>query len=594
MRLTREGRIVRVSGFVVVAEDIPSPMMGEVVLVGENGLIGEVNRISGNRVFIQVYEDTGGLRFGDRVVALGRLLSAELGPGLLGQVYDGLQRPLEEIAKQAESFVKAGIRTSRLDHEKKWRFIPVDSPPSRVFGGEIIGRVEETASVIHMILIPPNVKGELVYLAGEGDYTIVEEVAKVKDSQGRMLNVKMAHEWPVKTPRPFREKLDPNEPLITGVRIIDFLFPVVKGGTAAIPGPFGSGKTMTLQQISKQVDADVVIYVGCGERGNEMADLLEKYRSLSDFRSGRPLMERSIIIANTSNMPVAARESSIFLGVTFAEYFRDMGYNVVLIADSTSRWAEALRELSLRMEELPGEEGFPAYLASRLQGFYSRAGRVTALNGKTGSLTIMGAVSPPGGDFSEPVTQKTLQTVKVFWALDSELAYRRHFPAINWLQSYSLYVESIAFWWELNISERWRGLRENMLNILREEDELMQIVRLMGVGALSDRERAVLEVSRLIREAFLRQSALDFKDAYSDPRKTVAIAEMIDYYREHLLEAVSNKTPLEKALALNIGVEILRLKHLSSEELAGETIKLKERIVGEFSELQKPVESQHG
>lgn len=578
----------------VVAEDIPNPMMGEVVLVGEKNLIGEVNRISGNRVFIQVYEDTGGLKYGDRVVALGRLLSAELGPGLLGQVYDGLQRPLEEIAKQADSFVKAGIRTRRLDHEKKWRFIPVDNPPRKVVGGEIIGKVEETMVVTHMILIPPNISGELVYLADEGDYTIVDQVAKIKDPQGRMLGVTMVHEWPVKTPRPFREKLDPEEPLITGVRIIDFMFPVAKGGTAAIPGPFGSGKTMTLQQISKQVDADVVIYTGCGERGNEMADLLEKFRSLTDLKSGRPLMERSIIIANTSNMPVAARESSIFLGVTLAEYFRDMGYNVVLIADSISRWAEALRELSSRMEELPGEEGFPAYLASRLQGFYSRAGKVTTLNGKTGSLTIMSAVSPPGGDFGEPVTQKTLQAVKVFWALDSELAYRRHFPAINWLQSYSLYIENIAFWWELNVSEGWRSIRENMLGILREEDELMQIVRLMGMGALSDRERAILETSRLIREAFLKQSALDFKDAYSDVRKTFAIAEIIDYYRQYLLEAVSNGIPLEKALGLNIGEEILRLKHLSSDELAGETTRLKERIISELSELQRPVEAQHG
>jgi len=568
--------------------------MGEVVLIGEKGLIGEVNRISVNRVFIQVYEDTSGLGYGEKVVALGRLLSAELGPGLLTQVYDGLQRPLEEIVKQADSFVKAGVRTRRLDHEKKWRFIPVDNPPNQVFGGEVIGKVEETKSLTHMILVPPNVRGNLVYLANEGDYTILDKIAEVKDSQGKVLDVKMAHEWPVKVPRPFREKLDPDEPLITGVRIIDFMFPIAKGGTAAIPGPFGSGKTMTLQQVSKQVDADVVIYVGCGERGNEMADLLEKYKSLIDMRSGRPLMERSIIIANTSNMPVAARESSIFLGITFAEYFRDMGYNVVLITDSTSRWAEALRELSSRMEELPGEEGFPAYLTSRLQSFYSRAGKVTTLNGRVGSLTIMGAVSPPGGDFSEPVTQKTLQTVKVFWALDSELAYRRHFPAINWLQSYSLYLENVAFWWELNVSEKWKILRENMLSILREEDELMQIVRLMGISALSDRERAVIEVSTLTREAFLKQSALDEKDAYSDPRKTIMIAEVIDYYREHLFEAVSNNIPLERALDPNINREILELKRLPLDKLIDAATQIKERIIGKFSELQRPVNAQYG
>jgi V/A-type H+-transporting ATPase subunit A len=590
----REGKVVKVSGFVVVAEDIPSPLMGEVVLVGEKSLIGEVNRISGNRAFIQVYEDTSGLGYGERVVAIGRLLSAELGPGLLNQVYDGLQRPLEEIVKQADSFVKPGIRTRRLDHEKKWRFIPLDDPPSKVSGGEIIGKVEETASLTHMILIPPNVSGTLVYLADEGDYTITDRIAEVRDPQGRTISVKMAHEWPVKIPRPFKKKLDPDEPLTTGIRIIDFLFPVAKGGTAAIPGPFGSGKTMTLQQISKQVDADMVIYVGCGERGNEMADLLEKYRSLTNLKTGRPLMERSIVIANTSNMPVAARESSIFLGVTFAEYFRDMGYNVVLITDSTSRWAEALRELSSRMEELPGEEGFPAYLASRLQGFYSRAGKVTTLSGRIGSLTIMGAVSPPGGDFSEPVTQKTLQTVKVFWALDSELAYRRHFPAINWLQSYSLYIDNIAFWWELNISKKWRGLRETMLSILREEDELMQMIRLIGMGALNDREKAVIEVSTLIRNAFLKQSALDERDTYSDPMKTLMIAEVIDYYREHLFEAVSKNIPLEKIVDPTITEEILKLKHLSLDKLADATTKIKEMIIARFSELEEFAGAQHG
>ncbi|MGB9717463.1 MAG: V-type ATP synthase subunit A [Thermoproteota archaeon] len=587
----REGRVVRVSGFVVVAENIPFPVMNEVVLVGEKSLIGEVNKISGNRVFIQVYEDTSGLKYGDRVVAIGRLLSAELGPGLIGQVYDGLQRPLEEVAEQSRSFVRPGVRTKRLDHEKKWRFIPADNPPSKVRGGEIIGTVMENPLIAHRILIPPNVEGSLVFLADEDDYTIIDTIARVKGSQGEVFEVKMAHEWPVKIPRPFVEKLDPDEPLVTGIRIIDFMFPIVKGGTAAIPGPFGSGKTMTLQQISKQTDADIVIYVGCGERGNEMADLLDKYRGLADLRSGRPLIEKSIIIANTSNMPVAARESSIFLGVTFAEYFRDMGYNVALIADSTSRWAEALRELSSRMEELPGEEGFPAYLASRLQGFYSRAGKVVTLSGKTGSLTLIGAVSPPGGDFSEPVTQKTLQTVKVFWGLDSDLAYKRHFPAINWLQSYSLYVESVAFWWELNVSEKWRILRGNMLSILKEEDELMQIVRLIGIGALSEREKAILEVSRIIREAFLKQSALDIRDMYSDPRKTLAIAEMIDYYRERLLEAVSSNIPLEKILGLNIGGEILKLKYLPPGECAKKTLELRERIITEVSGLQRLMEA---
>lgn len=587
----REGKVVKVSGFMVVAEDIPSPMMNEVVLVGEKSLIGEVNKISGNRVFIQVYEDTSGLKYGDRVIAMGRLLSAELGPGLMGQVYDGLQRPLEEVGKQTGSFITAGTKTKRLDHEKKWHFVPIDDPPSKVRGGEVIGTVVENQLITHRILIPPNVNGNLFYLADEDDYTIVDTIAKVRGPQGEIFSVKMAHEWPVRFPRPFVEKLNPDEPLITGIRIIDFIFPLVKGGTAAIPGPFGSGKTMILQQISRQTDADIVIYVGCGERGNEIADLLNKYRSLADLRVGRPLMEKSIIIANTSNMPVAARESSIFLGVTFAEYFRDMGYNVALIVDSTSRWAEALRELSSRMEELPGEEGFPAYLASRLQGFYSRAGKVVALSGKTGSITIIGAVSPPGGDFSEPVTQKTLQTVKVFWGLDSDLAYKRHFPAINWLQSYSLYVENIAIWWELNISERWRILRENVLSILKEEDELMQIARLIGIGALGERERAILEISRVIREAFLKQSTLDARDMYSDPRKTLTIAEIIDYYREQLLKAVSNNIPLEKMLSLNIGGEILKLKHLPLDECIEEALKLREKIAAGISRIVELVKA---
>ncbi|MGQ9689780.1 MAG: V-type ATP synthase subunit A [Thermoproteota archaeon] len=587
----REGVIVKVSGFLVVAENIPSPMMNEVVLVGEKQLIGEVSRISGNKAFIQVYEETSGLKCNDNVLALGRLLSAELGPGILGQVYDGLQRPLGEIAEEIGSFVGAGIRAKRLDHEKKWRFIPVDKPPSKINGGEIIGKVIENKLIEHRILIPPNVKGSLTFLTDKGDYAIIDTVAKVRSPSGEDIEVKMAHEWPVKNPRPFAEKLDPEELLVTGIRIIDFMFPVAQGGTAAIPGPFGSGKTMALQQISKQTDADIVIYVGCGERGNEMADLLEKYRSLVDLKSGHPLMDKSIIIANTSNMPVAARESSIFLGVTFAEYFRDMGYNVTLIVDSTSRWAEALRELSSRMEELPGEEGFPAYLASRIQGFYSRAGKVITLSSRTGSLTIMGAVSPPGGDFSEPVTQKTLQTVKVFWCLDSDLAYRRHFPAINWLQSYSLYVEKVAFWWELNVSERWRILRENMLSILKEEDELMQVVRLIGAGALNEREKAILEVSKVIREAFLKQSALDVKDTYSDPKKDLAIADVVDCYREQLLETVSNNIPLEKIPGLKLGEEILRLKYLPLNECVREASELKEKIIAEFSELRRLVKA---
>jgi V/A-type H+-transporting ATPase subunit A len=580
----REGRIIRVSGFVVVAEKIPQPMMGEVVLVGESGLVGEINRIVGEQAFIQVYEDTTGLKSGDNVTAIGRLLSAELGPGMLGQIYDGLQRPLEDIAEYAGAFMRTGLRTKRLDHEKKWHFVPSRDPPKKISGGEIIGTVRENDVIEHRILIPPNVKGDVINLVEEGDYTIVEPIVKVT-SMNQVIDVKMAQEWPVKAPRPFSEKLDPDEPLITGVRTIDFLFPISKGGTAGIPGPFGSGKTVTLQQISKQADADIIIYVGCGERGNEMADLLDKYRTLSDPRAGKPLLRRSIVIANTSNMPVAARESSIFLGVTMAEYFRDMGYNVALIADSTSRWAEALRELGSRMEEIPGEEGFPAYLASRLQGFYSRAGKVRTLGGKIGSVSLMGAVSPPGGDFSEPVTQKTLQSVKVFWGLDSELAHSRHFPAINWTQSYSLYINNVAVWWELNVSERWRQLRNSMLRLLKEEDDLMQLVRLVGSGALDERERATLEVARVIRTAFLQQSALTAEESYSDPRKTFAIAEVIEYYREQVFDAISGGVLLEKIQSMGLDREIGSLMALPLEKCLDESLVLKEKIVVGISGL---------
>lgn len=586
----REGNITRVFGFLVVAREIPKPMMGEVVLVGEKGLVGEINRIVGDQAFIQVYEDTTGLRTGDTVTAIGRLLSAELGPGMLGEIYDGLQRPLEDIAQEAGAFIRTGLKAKRLDHEKKWHFVPSEDLPKKVSGGEILGKVKENEVIEHRILVPPNVAGDVKSLAEEGDYTIVEPILRVS-SVNQAVDVKMAQEWPVKAPRPFAEKLDPNEPLITGVRVIDFLFPISKGGSAGIPGPFGSGKTVTLQQISKQADADIIIYVGCGERGNEMADLLDKYKALSDPRTKIPLLRRSIVIANTSNMPVAARESSIFLGATMAEYFRDMGYNVAMIADSTSRWAEALRELGSRMEEIPGEEGFPAYLASRLQGFYSRAGRVRTLGGRIGSVSLMGAVSPPGGDFSEPVTQKTLQSVKVFWGLDAELAHSRHFPAINWTQSYSLYVDNVAVWWELNVSERWRQLRSEMLRLLKEEDELMQLVRLVGSGALDERERATLEIAKVIRTAFLQQSALTEEEAYSDLKKTFAIAEVIDYYKEQVFDAISNGVLLEKIQSMGLSKEIESLKTMPLDECLDKSVILKERIVLDISELPKLVKA---
>ncbi|MEM2315948.1 MAG: V-type ATP synthase subunit A, partial [Candidatus Nezhaarchaeales archaeon] len=498
------GRIVRIAGPVVVAKGMKGSQMFELVNVGELNLIGEIIRLQEDLATIQVYEETSGLRPGEKVVGTGQLLSVELGPGILSQIYDGIQRPLEIIKENTGDFIARGVSAPALPRDKKWSFTPKLKAGSKVTGGDILGVVPETPLVVHKVMVPPDVQGVLEEIAPEGDYTVEDVIAKVRAPNGALHELAMMQRWPVRKPRPYKTKLDPIQPLLTGQRIIDSLFPIAKGGTAAIPGGFGTGKTVTQHQLAQWADAKVIVYIGCGERGNEMTEMLERFPELRDPRTGRPLMERTVMIANTSNMPVAAREASIYTGVTIAEYFRDMGYDVALMADSTSRWAEALREISGRLEEMPGEEGYPPYLGARLAEFYERAGRVVTLGSedRVGSVSIIGAVSPPGGDFSEPVVQATLRIVKVFWALDTALAYRRHFPAINWLTSYSLYLETLEEWFRNNVAPDWPELRKEVMAILQKEAELLEIVRLVGPDALPEADRATLEVARMIREDF--------------------------------------------------------------------------------------------
>ncbi len=553
------GRIIRVSGPLVVAEGMTGAQMYEMVEVGEERLIGEINRIVGDKAFIQVYESTTGLKPGEPVYGTGSPLSVELGPGLIGKIYDGIQRPLSIIKEKTKSiFIKRGIHVRPLDPSRKWHFKPSKDikPGDKLSGGDILGEVPETPLITHKVMVPPNIHGRLEWLAPEGDYTIDDTIAVLR-SDGEKIEIKMSHKWPVRRPRPVVERLEPVEPLITGMRVIDTMFPIAKGGTAAIPGPFGSGKTVTLQSLAKWSAAKVVIYIGCGERGNEMTEVLEKFPTLQDPWTGRPMMERTILIANTSNMPVAAREASIYTGITIAEYYRDMGYDVLLVADSTSRWAEALREIAGRLEEMPAEEGYPSYLASRLAEFYGRAGRavVPGRPKRIGSVTVVGAVSPPGGDFTEPVTANTKRFIRVFWALDAALAYSRHYPAINWIISYSAYVETVAKWWHENISPKWKQYRDEAYEILLKEDELKEIVRLVGTEGLSERDKLVLEVARIIREGFLQQNAFDPIDAFATPQKQWKQLEtIIDLYHA-MLNAISKGVTvaeIREKLALKI------------------------------------------
>ncbi|WP_456477566.1 ATP synthase subunit A [Methanopyrus sp.] len=582
-----KGEIVKIAGPVVEAVGCEGAKMYEVFRVGDEGLIGEVINIEGDRATIQVYEETTGLQPGEPVKGTGELLSVELGPGLLTQIFDGIQRPLPEIRKEVGDFVERGILVPALDRKKKWEFTPKVKEGEKVEGGDILGTVPETELIEHKIIVPPGISGEVIEIAADGEYTVENTIAVIEDEKGEEHEVTMMQEWPVRKPRPYKRKLDPEEPLITGQRVIDTFFPVAKGGTAAIPGPFGSGKTVTQQQLAKWADAHVVVYIGCGERGNEMTEVLEDFPELEDPRTGRPLMERTVLVANTSNMPVAAREACIYTGITMAEYYRDMGYDVALMADSTSRWAEALREISGRLEEMPGEEGYPAYLASRLAEFYERAGRVVCLGSddRVGSVTVVGAVSPPGGDFSEPVTQNTLRIVKVFWALDSKLADRRHFPAINWLQSYSLYLDDVENWWHEEVGNDWRELRDEAMEILQRESELEEIVQLVGPDALPESERLILEVARMIREDFLQQNAFHEVDTYCPPEKQYEMLKTILHFKERAEEAVDKGVPVDEILKLDVIDDIARMKVISNEEAKDKIQEIRKKIDEQFEEL---------
>jgi V/A-type H+-transporting ATPase subunit A len=522
----KAGVLKRIAGPVVTAVNLDAHMY-DVVKVGKEELMGEVIKIQGDNIIIQVYEDTSGIRPGEPVINTGLSLAVELGPGLLTSIYDGIQRPLAVLVDKMGDFIQRGVSAPGLSHEKKWAFKPLVKAGDKVEAGYIIGEVQET-NIVHKIMLPPNAKAGVVKTIKSGDFTVDETVCTLEDGTA----YPMIQRWPVRVPRPVREKKNPVIPLITGQRILDGLFPIAKGGTAAIPGPFGSGKTVTQQQLAKWSDAEIVVYIGCGERGNEMTEVLTEFPHLEDPKTGKPLMERTVLIANTSNMPVAAREASVYTGITIAEYFRDMGYDVSLMADSTSRWAEAMREISSRLEEMPGEEGYPAYLAARLSEFYERAGLVTALNGASGSVSVIGAVSPPGGDFSEPVTQNTLRIVKVFWALDAKLSQRRHFPSINWLNSYSLYLDSLHDWYDKEVSPEWNKIRSWAMEVLQKEAELQEIVQLVGSDALPESEQITIEVARMIREVFLQQNAYDPVDTFCSMKKQYDMMKAIRLFSD--------------------------------------------------------------
>jgi V/A-type H+-transporting ATPase subunit A len=577
------GKIIRVTGPVVIADGMEGSGMYEMVRVGEEGLIGEIIGLQGSKSVIQVYEETTGLRPGEKVEGTGVLLSVELGPGLVGSIYDGIQRPLEVIKEISGDFIRRGVSASALPRDKRWDFRPTVKRGQQVEEGSVIGTVKETEMIEHRIMIPPGLSGSVLDIH-EGKFTVEETVCLLRTSSGKV-ELNLMQRWPVRKPRPYRKKLNPEELLITGQRVADTFFPAAKGGTVAVPGGFGTGKTVFLHQVAKWSAADVVVYIGCGERGNEMCDVLVHFPKLKDPRSGRSLMERTILVANTSNMPVAAREASVYTGITMAEYFRDMGYDVVLMADSTSRWAEAMREISGRLEEMPGEEGYPAYLASRLAEFYERAGRVVTLGDRMGSVTVLGAVSPPGGDFSEPVTQNTLRIVKVLWALDASLADRRHFPSVNWLRSYSFYVDQVADWWRKNFGLDWREMREEALALLQKEAELEEIVRLVGPDALPEPDRAVLESARMIREDFLQQFAFHEVDSFCPPEKQIGMLKVLLTFHRLTTEAVSRGIPLEKIMRLPVREEISNMKRIPPDRWAQELRRLEEEMKKQFDGL---------
>jgi len=574
--MATQGSVIKIAGPAVIARGIPGARMYDLVRVGQEGLLGEIIRLDRETAFIQVYEDTSGLRVGEAVVSSGTPLSLELGPGLLTSIFDGIQRPLESIRKQKGDFIARGAVTEALDRAKKWAFKPTVKQGQKVGPGDVIGVVKEF-QFEHRIMVPPTSKGGDVTEIRSGEFTVDEVIGRLSDGT----ELRLMHRWPVRSPRPVARKLDPREPFISGQRIIDVLFPVAMGGAAAIPGPFGSGKTVMQQTLAKWSNADVIVYVGCGERGNEMTHVLDEFPELEDPRTGRPLMERTVIIANTSNMPVAAREASIYTGVAMAEYFRDMGYDVALLADSTSRWGEALREVSGRLEEMPGEEGYPAYLLSRLAEFYERGGRVTCLGSAdhTGSVTLIGAVSPPGGDFSEPMTQNSLRVTGTFWGLDTDLARRRHFPAINWISSYSQY--KLDDWFGRQVAEDWASQRQRARALLQREGELQEIVQLVGADALAEIEKGDLAIGRLLREDFLQQSAVG-DDAFCPLEKTYWMLKVILTFYDHLAEALHRAHPLEQVLAPVLLDQIARMKEWKPDAVADRAHELLTQIETTF------------
>ena len=559
--------VSRISGPVVVATDIEQAQMYDVVRIGELGLLGEIIRLEGNKATIQVYEDTTGLRPGEKIVNTRRPLSIQLGPGLLTSIYDGIQRPLDILRQESGDFISRGKIIPALDQHKKWEFVPSKKKGEDVSQGEIIGEVQETPLIRHKIVVPFGTRGQLSEIA-EGNYTVSENVAQIKTNSD-IIDVGLSNWWMVRKPRPVLNKLPPESPLLTGQRVLDTFFPLAKGGTAAIPGPFGSGKTVTQQQLAKWADSNIIVYVGCGERGNEMTEILTTFPELEDPKSKRPLMERTILVANTSNMPVAAREASIYTGITMGEYYRDMGYDVALMADSTSRWAEALREISGRLEEMPGEEGYPAYLGSRLAEFYERGGKAVVVSPeeRIGSLTLVGAVSPPGGDFSEPVSQNTLRVTRVFWALDANLASRRHFPSINWLTSYSLYSDEMNAWYKNNVSSDWIRRRQEALEILQRESELQEIVQLIGYDALPEPEKGILDTARSIREDFLQQSAYDEVDTYSSIKKQYLMLTIILNFGKLESEAIKKGISSSKVGSLEVRKQISMMKWTREDQI---------------------------
>ncbi len=591
----KSGVIERIIGPVVVAHDMLGAQMYELVKVGTLGLIGEVIRVEGEKATIQVYEETAGIKPGERVERTGNPLSVELGPGMINQIYDGIQRPLPTLMEIAGTFITRGITSPALDRKKTWRFIPRVKSGQKVVGGDVLGEVSETVLVTQHILAPPNVTGTIKSTVKEGDYRVTDDIAEVETQNG-LVKLQLMHTWPVRKARPVKSRLSSIVPLVTGQRIMDFLFPIAKGGTAAIPGGFGTGKTVMQQQLAKWADAEIIVYVGCGERGNEMTEVLETFPELKDPRSGQPLMARTILVANTSNMPIAAREASVYTGITMAEYFRDMGYDVALMADSTSRWAEALREISGRLEEMPGEEGYPAYLASRLAEFYERAGRVEVLGSepRTGSISAVGAVSPSGGDFSEPVTQNTLRITKVFWALSKSLAERRHFPAIDWLTSYSLYLDSVEEWYEQKTKQPWKHIRQDAMSLLQKDEELREIVMLVGPDALSDSQRATLEAARMIKEDFLIQSALHPVDSYCSPEKTTAMMRLIMKFHKKMEKAVEDGVTLQRILDLPVRQEIARCKIEPSERFDEFAARIERSLDDQFSRVATETHGSEG